>query len=244
MTGGTLVVSRMENLFPQIKKRFEQLDFEKVTVTGAEKDELNMVINEMKPRLLLMSSAFNQGCTPFMTGELHRRFPKLNIAAVSVYDFPVKRAPWFIWHGAKSYCNLWEGYDEFHRGLQIVREGKPYISPEVQKLMDRFEEWPDTKDKATRRENECLLMLCCGYSAERIGNELHITRKSVNKTLGRLYNVFHAHSREEMVAAAWEMGLVTKEDIRFYDKKPDPAELPEWARIQIAMNKYQVTGNK
>lgn len=237
MAGGTLVVSRAEKLYPHFKKRFEQLGFDGVTVTGAEKDGLYMLINELKPRLLVIGSGFYQAGTPYMTGELHMRFPKLNIAAISTDDYPLSLAPWFIWHGVKSYVNLWEGLEEFYRGLQFVREGRQYISPLVQNIIERHHEWPDTRSKATKRQMECLIMLCCGFEPERIGKELHISRRTVYNHLDDLYGIFHVKNREEMIALAWSMGLVSPKDIRFYSRRPEGVRLPEWAEIKMSMNK-------
>jgi DNA-binding NarL/FixJ family response regulator len=239
MTRGTLVVSRAVKLHQHYKKRLEQLGFDGVMVTGVEKDGLNMLINELKPRIVMIGSAFYQAATPYMAGELHRLFPKLNIAAISVYDYPLNLAAWFIWHGVRSYVSLWEGYEEFHRGLQIVREGRQYISPLVLNVLERFHEWPETKTRISKREKECLVLLCCGFVPERIGDVLYISRKSVNKILGRLYNMFHVHCREEMVALAWKMKMVTEDDIQFYDRKPMPVELPEWARVKLRINQMR-----
>jgi hypothetical protein len=44
-----------------------------------------------------------------------------------------------------------------------------------------------------------------------------------------LYKTFHAESREEMVAIAWELELVTNNDTSFYSKKKNGIEFPEWA---------------
>jgi DNA-binding NarL/FixJ family response regulator len=234
------MVSRAVNLHSQIKKRLEELGFNDVTVTATAKDGLNMLINEVKPKLLLIGSAFYQAGTPFMTGRLHKRFPKLNITAVSVFDYPLGLAPWFIWHGGKSYLNLWEGYEEFHRGLQIVREGKQYISPLVQNLIDCREEWPDAKTNITKREQECLYLMCCGFTFDEIGNELHLARKSITNCVGRLYDTLHVDNREEAVALAWELRLVTARDIRFHHRKAEIDRLPEWAVITRSINRYQL----
>ena len=233
MAGGTLVVSRAEYLFPYYKEKLEKkFGFKDVTATGAEKDGLNMVINEITPRLLLMDSGFYQAGTPYMVGELLKRFPRLNVAIVSMHDYPLSLAVWFIWHGARSYVNWWEGCDEFCEGLLAVRDGKKYISPHVQGLIERFPEWPDTKSKVSRRQMECLILLCCGLTPERIGEELHISRKTVNNHLDSLYEIFHANSREEMVALAWMLELVRPTDIRFYDRKPFDRPLPDWATVK------------
>jgi DNA-binding NarL/FixJ family response regulator len=237
MPGGTLMVSRATKLFPHVKKRLEDLGFSDVEVTGEEKDSLNMVINEMKPKLILMGSSFYQAGTPYMLGELLHQFPKLNIAALSIHDFPESLATWFIWRGVKSYVDLWNGYEEFHLGLQEVRQGKNYISPNVRHLMDLFPEWPDTKDKITKRQLEIVVFLCNGFIPEHIGEEMHITRRTVTSHLQDIYKMFHVKNREEMVARAWELGLVTEKDMRFIDRKHNDEILPEWAVIKQKMNR-------
>jgi len=246
MAGGTLVVSRAIILFPQMEQRFKELGFKNVTLTGVRLDGLNMVINNVDPSLLIIASDFYQAGTPYMVGEMHKLFPDKNMAVISLRDYPMRLAPWFIWHGAKSYVDLWEGYDEFHHGLRIVRDGGKYVSPKVKKIIDSEEEWPDTTNKVfTKRMQESLILLCCGYKSEEIGEELHIARKTVNRHLDRLYDIFHADNREEMVSIAWELELVTKEDIRFHRERPYNFKLPEWAVISKRINnKYQISNNK
>jgi DNA-binding NarL/FixJ family response regulator len=253
MRGGTLVVSRAEPMYPYYKKRFIELGFGEVTFTSAEKDALNIVIRDMKPNLVIISSGFYEVGTPRMVGELLELFPKLNIAVVSLHDFPLSVAPWFIWHGAKSYINMRaEGYDEFHRGVQAVRKGEPYIAPKIVRIMDYCGEWPDVKNRATKRQMECLIMLCCGFTPESIGEKLFIKRATVFRTLADLYKTFHVQSREEMVALAWQLELVTAKDIKFYDDRAgnvllapksriikSEMPLPEWAEIKMKCDKFQ-----
>ncbi|MCL1991950.1 MAG: LuxR C-terminal-related transcriptional regulator [Spirochaetes bacterium] len=237
MAGATIFLSRATMLHRETKERLEKLGFEDVIVTDIDKDALNFLIRKEKPKLLMIDSAFYQACTPYMTGELHRLFPKLNIAAISVYDYPQSLAPWFIWHGATSYANLWEGYEEFHKGLEIIKQGKSYISPKTQELIDLHPEWPDTKSKVTKRMQECLILLCCGFEPQRIGEELGITKKTVYNHIGFLYETFHVRNREEMVALAWQMGIVTQSDIRFYGADNNKKKsLPEWAAIKMRNN--------
>jgi DNA-binding NarL/FixJ family response regulator len=229
LPGGTLLVSRAIKLFPYYRQKLLALGFQDVEVTGEEKDSLNMVINDLKPRLVLVESAFYQAGTPFMMGRLLKRFPKLNIAAVSLAEFPDSLAAWFIFHNVKSYLNLWEGYEEFSRGLEIIREGGVYISPRVRDVIDLFPEWPETNGEATARLMEVLVLLCNGFTAESIGKELHLSRKTVYNHMKRLYNTFDVQCRDEMVAKAWAFHLVTENDIRFLDRRQEAAPLPEWA---------------
>jgi DNA-binding NarL/FixJ family response regulator len=239
---GTLVVSRAVILFPHVKPKLEELGFTNITLTGVRKDGLNMLINDVKPDLLIMGSGFYTAGTPYMIGELHKLFPDLNIAVVSVFNYPLRRAPWFIWHGANSYIDLWDkGLDEFYRGLKIVSNGGNYISPKTERVIKDQVVYPDTDNTITKRMQECLIMLCCGFDPEQIGEELHITRKTVYNHIGFLYKAFHAGNREEMIAIAWELELITREDIMFYRKQDYDIPLPEWAEVnKKTMDKYRL----
>jgi DNA-binding NarL/FixJ family response regulator len=211
------------------------MGFEDVSITGMKNDALNTVICNKKPRLVIIDSWFYRDGTPRRIGELLKLFPKLNIAVVSLHDFPLSNAPWFIWEGAKSYLHLWEGYGEFKRGFQAVREGKAYIAPKVQNLIDRCGEWPDTKNKMTKRQKECLVMLCCGLTQDQIGDALNISRSTVCNHLDSLYSAFHVHNRSEMVALAWEMELVAAKDIQLYNWKKERISdrmVPQWAAVK------------
>jgi DNA-binding NarL/FixJ family response regulator len=233
-----LIVSRAEKLFPHYKRRLTELGFKDVETTSEEKDSLNTVINEVKPRLVLIGSGFYHAGTPYMAGMILKNFPNLTTAAVSLGEFPDSLAAWFIWRGVKSYLNLWEGYEEFHNGLQEVRRGKAYISPGVRKMMDRSPEWPETKDKMQRRQMETLILLCCGFVPKDIGDAMHIDRRTVGRHLEELYKMFHVKNRGEMVAAAWGLGIVTEKDVCFYSRKREKTgPLPEWAAVKLKMER-------
>jgi hypothetical protein len=73
----------------------------RTAVTSEEKDSLNFVINEQKPRPVFIESCFYEAVTPYMTGRLLRDFPKLRIVPFSVGEFPDDLAMWFYFHGVK-----------------------------------------------------------------------------------------------------------------------------------------------
>jgi hypothetical protein len=83
-------------------------------------------------------------------------------------------------------------------------------------------------------------MLCSGFTPEMIGEALRICRKTVHNHLNSLYKYFHAKNREEMVAMAWTLGLVTKDDIRFYDGKIDYAPLSDWTEAKKRAGKKKL----
>ena len=180
MAGGTLVVSRAKLLFPFLKKLLEKFGFTNVTLTDHEKDGLNMDINDLKPRLVLMEAGFYQSATPYMTSGLLRRFKGINIAIVAFAPYPADLAMWFIINGVKSYITIYDGIDQFLHGLNCVREGKSYISPSVQKRIDIRDELPRPAAEITDRQLEVLRLVCNGFSGHEIADVLYISLRTVN----------------------------------------------------------------
>ena len=232
----TLIVSRAVNLFPHIKEWSERMGFSNVTVTGEEKDSLNFVITETHPKLVIMESAFYKAGTPYMTGQLLKGFPHLNIAVVSIGEYPDDLAVWFIWHGVRSYINLLEGYDEFYNGLQTIKNGKTYISPGVQKLIEENPEWPEGIIHIAKRQMEILLLIANGFDAKRIGENLHITRRTVQWHINELYRILHAQNKEELIKTAFCVDILSKKDLCFYGKRIRTGKLPEWAKFRQREN--------
>jgi len=151
MKRGVLLVSRYANLLPFYKSFFEELGFMDVHATDKDKDGLNMLINELKPRSIFIDSNFYSIGTPYMVGLLHEMFPGIYITAVNTGDFSENMAVWFIFHGANSYVSLPDGVEELKNGLKRIRNDEDYISPGVKRIIDGLDEWPDCNLKATRR---------------------------------------------------------------------------------------------
>ena len=232
MIGGTLVVSKSIKLFPYWKKQLEGLGFANVAFTGEEKDSLNMLINEIKPSLIIVESCFYLAATPYMMGRLHKNFPRLNIAVVNLYRFPVSFAPFFIYRGVKSYVDMQEGMDEFFLGLKEIRLGHTYMSPSVKEIIEN-NEWADTNDRAEQRQLEILIFLCNGTKPEDIAKNLQISRRTVDWHIEEMFKTFDVQSREELISAAFYLDLVTKDDLFFFDRKNKRRPLPKWADVKI-----------
>jgi len=242
MASGTLLVSRAVNWFPHFKERLEAFGFPNVRVTAAEKDGLNMLINELKPDYVLIDSNFYDCGTPYMIGQMLSVFPKLNIAVINTSPFPDAVATWFIFHGVQFYVKWLDGEKEFNRGLKCVLEKKKYIAPDVQVILDGLEEFPVIPLKATKREKETLLMLCCGFSIKRIEDRLHVCKMTVEHHIRELMKIFNSRGREELIKTVHCLDIFTKEELRFYDNGNSNFSLPEWAKKQQRIN--QIANNK
>jgi len=234
-----LLVSRYANLFPIFISYFEGLGFKSVYATDKDKDGLNMVINEIKPKYLFIASNFyGGGCTPYMVGLLHKNFPKIKITAVTLLDdFPDNMAVWFIMHGAKSYINLADGLDKFSDGIKKILNGGDYISPSVKRIIDGLDEWPVCRLDVTKRQKEILFMICNGTTKEKMCEKLNISMYTIYYHISDLFNIFHVNTREELIRTAYCLDIVKKNNLGFKENKKVTASLPDWARVQMKINK-------
>jgi len=239
MSGGTLVVSRAVNWHGDIKKRLEGSGFRDVSVTCKEKDALNMLINGVNPRNILIGSNFYRAATPYMVGRMIRDFPKVNFSVISSGYFPDDLAVWFIFRGAKSYVKLADGMEEFRLGLKCIREGISYIAPDVRHIIDGFPGRPEVKDEPDKRQLEVLVMLCNGNRPVDIANKLHVSKRTVDWHIEELCKVFHVRGRDELTGIAFYLDIVTKDDLCFFDRRLKETPLPKWAVIQRTMNGEQ-----
>jgi DNA-binding NarL/FixJ family response regulator len=233
----TIFVSRATPLHPDIKHFLECYRFGKVVVTASEKDGLYSLIRELNPRFVMMSASFHEAGTPYMLGKIVKMFPKIRTAAVSTDNFPLTRAVSFKLRGVNAFINKWEGTAEFEKGLKLFRDGEDYYSPMLEKLISHSHKYSDIDRDMSERLLACLIMLCSGFKTERIGNNLHISKSTVENHLQCLYDTFHVTNREEMVGIAWRLKLVTDEDIRFYDDRVINFPLPNWAIEKIHLDK-------
>jgi DNA-binding NarL/FixJ family response regulator len=225
---GTLVLSREKQLYSWLEKRLAELGFAGFTITGEERDSLNSVICAMKPRLVLIESCFYECSTPYMMGKLLKTFPKLNIAAVSMFcKIPDDLAMWFIINGVKSYINFFDGPDEFHAGLHKVREGKEYISPGVMERMNMRQETGDPAGNITARQMEIIRLLCNGFTGHEICSVLAISEATLYVQKTRVYTNLNIRNENELIRVALRLGWITLDELRFFGREYALNPLPE-----------------
>ena len=219
MTGGTLLVSRAVKLHVRHKKRLEELGFWNVSVTSAEKDELNKVINDLKPKLIIIGSGFYKSATPYMMAILHKQQKKIKIAVVSIYEYPADLAIKFIVNGVNSYINYFDGYECFYEGLNYVRRGESYVSPSIQERMKMREELPLPSGELTDKQIEIMRLLCNGYTIMEVAEELSFSKRAVEYYKAELFNNFGIRNEIELIRVAKYLGLIKDDELNFHGGK-------------------------
>lgn len=218
MAGGTIGVARDVNNHSRYKKRLEELGFRDVMLTAAEKDGLNMVINDMKPRLVLVASNFYQCGTPYMLGRLAHTFPQLNIASVSLGEYPAELAMAQIINGVTSYVNYYDGAGQFYDGLKCIKEGKAYIANVVQERIDMRHELPHPSRPLSERQFEVLRCLCNGFTAKEIAETLHICERTVEAHREECYIKLSVRNEKELIRMALYLGFIQLDELIFYGR--------------------------
>ena len=213
MSGGTLIVSREEKLFGTWKMFFDELGFHDVVFTKREMDGLNAVIEGMRPDVVFIGSKFYGLSTPYMLLDLIKAFPWLNVAAVNIYDFTDDLAMYFIVNGAKSYINLFEGMDEFKKGLAVIRDGGGYISQGVKERIALRPELPMPAKRISGRQLEVLKLGCRGFSETETGLRLKISRRTVISHRANIFKSLNIRNGNEMLRAALNAGLITNDEL-------------------------------
>ena len=216
MIGGTLVVSRAYNLFSHIKKKLLDFGFIDVEMTKEERDSLNMLINKIKPGLVIFDADFFYYTAPYMLGQLLLKFPKLNIAVVAMWHYPVNLAMRCILNGVKSYAALWDGIEEFRLGLSKIRDGKSYVSPAVTEHMTNCRDCSSPKKNITEREKEVLRLVCSGLSGDEIGQVMQISRRTVEDHKKSLRKVLNVRNERELIWIASHLELVDEKEVHFF----------------------------
>jgi len=227
MAGGTLVVSRAKKNYAHYKERFEALGFEDVTVTGKDKEGLSMLIGEMEPSLVIIGASFYKCSTPYMVGELIKRFPDLHIAAVSIgCEYPADLGMYFKVNGAKAYITSFDGLEQFYFGLNEVRNGREYLSPSAQERLHIREEYPMPSEIITKRRLEVLRCVCNGFSDEEAADNLAVSKRTISNEKYIMFNSLKLRNEKELIRVAIHMKWIDPDELVFYGRdyvlKPVP----------------------
>jgi DNA-binding NarL/FixJ family response regulator len=215
MAGGTLVISREPNNFDYIKNKMDLIGFTNVHTTDLDRDALSFLIHDTKPDTVIINSDFYYCCTPYMVSLLHREFPELYIAVVSVGEYPADLAMYFIVNGAKAYMCTNDGIQEFYEGLEEVRNRRGYIPITVQERIDARKEYPSPAKKLTPARIEVLRCMCNGFNTKHIADTLAISPRTVELHQQEIKRSLNARNDYDIFVSALILGIVTVDELKF-----------------------------
>jgi len=208
-----LMVSRSKGLFPLAKWILRFLRIRDVVCTVSEGRDLNMLINRVKPILILFDAGFYQEATPRKIGLLLRDYPYLNIAVFNLGYMRPDKALYFLLHGAKSYFDL-SGSGSFWRGLKKVVRGRFYVSPAVSRAMDNLPDvMPEIRLDATAKQEEVKQFIFHGFKAAAIAKSMGISIKAVEFHKAAIFAQYGVKTVLELFRACVLSGEIDKDSL-------------------------------
>ena len=216
MEGGALFISRSTDIFSWVKRVFDDYGFKGTIKNVHEKDDLETLLNELKPKNVFIHSEFYSCVTPYMIGKLIKRFPKLKINIVNFCILPVNIAAQFISHGANSYLDFNDSFDEIKKGLEIIQSGKEYYSQKIKREIDLTNESIDFTKDVTNREKQILRLVCNGFNDNQIAANIKKSRRTVDTHINNLYKKLGVNKRVDLLRKALFLDLVKIKDLSFH----------------------------
>jgi len=216
LEGGTLFISRTTVIFSWFKSFFEDCGFKGVISIEYERDDLDTLLNELKPKYVFIHSEFYSCVTPYMIGKLIKRFPKLKINIVNFCILPVNIAAQFILYGANSYLDFNDNIEEIKKGLELIKSGKDYYSQKIKQGIDLTNENMDFTKDVTNREKQVLRLVCNGFNDNQIATSIKKSRRTVDTHINNLYKKLDVKNRVNLLRKALFLGLVNLKDISFH----------------------------
>lgn len=167
---------------------------------------------ELQPDVLILDINMPGKKAVQVVRELVSRKESIRILILSAYGdteyvFAMLRA------GVNGFMLKDEAPHVILEGLRAVYDGETWLSSIAAENLVRItstSEGGDWENGLSSREIEVLVLVAKGYSNDRIATQLSITEGTVKNHVSRLYMKLGLHSRAEVVAWAWEHGVVSK----------------------------------
>ena len=125
---------------------------------------------------------------------------------------------YFIVNGARSYVSLWEGPDEFYKGLEKIRQGLDYVSPGVQRRIDMRGIYPEAARKLTDRQIEIIRLVANGFTGAEIAGTLHLSKRTVDSRKSEIYTTMNVRNENEAIRVAICLGIIKLDELHFFGR--------------------------
>ena len=171
--------------------------------------ELLELLDKERPDIRLLAIAMRR-MTGFEAAEKAlARWPDLKIITLSMYgeeDYYFR----MVSIGVKGFLLKNSDIDQVREAIRSVMEGTPYFSQELLvNLVSNLKSSSDANDaELSEREREILLQICKGLSNQEIGDELFISKRTVDKHRANILAKTNCKNTANLVVYAIKNKLV------------------------------------
>ncbi|MEW6717009.1 MAG: response regulator transcription factor [Chloroflexota bacterium] len=188
-------------------------DLEIVGEMGTAREVLEAV-EKLRPDVVLLDIGLPDLSGIEAARQIKQRWPETAIVALTIHEdeeyfFRMLEA------GASGYVPKRAAPDELITAIRAAAEDEVYLYPSLAKLLVRdylstgFQDRSsDMMDGLTPREQEVLVYLVEGGTNAEIGEQLHISPKTVSRHRENIMRKLNLHSRTELVKYAIRKGII------------------------------------
>src|SRR3954454_24335373 len=180
-------------------------DLEVVAIAGNADDALRYVLGH-KPDVLILDLNMPGPRTSLeIIPEVAEVSPGTRVVVLTMQEDPAfaRRA---LRDGALGYVLKEAADDELVHAVRLASEGKTYLHPRLGAALAAAPEGPP--DNLTPREVEVLRLIALGHTNSEIGDQLHLSVRTVETHRAHIQQKLRLTARAELVRYALERGLV------------------------------------
>jgi two-component system, NarL family, response regulator NreC len=186
------------------------LDDEEGMEVVAEANDLSAVarhVNGHLPHVLVLDLGMPNGTSLETIRRLRAQVPDTQIVVMSMEDDPAfaRRA---LEAGAVGFVLKEMADSELPEGIRSAARGAGFVSPRLSMRLKSLS-GSFTEDGLSAREVEVLRLIALGYTTVEIGEELHLSPRTVETHRARIHRKLGFRTRAELVRYALSRGLLT-----------------------------------
>lgn len=173
-------------------------------------EELLHLLKSVKPDIILMDISMPEMDGIEATRKALEIYPDLKIIALSMFDEEEYYTK-MINSGAKGFILKDSDIQEVVNAIREVSEGKSYFTPDI--LIGLIKNMNKKKKKSeeselTAREVEILFLICKGLSNQEIADDLHLSKRTVDKHRENLLLKTGSKNTASLVIYAVKNGII------------------------------------
>jgi two-component system response regulator NreC len=186
------------------------LDNEEGMEVVAEAYDLSAVVRHVHghlPHVLVLDFGMPNGTSLETIRRLRAQVPDTQIVVMSMEDDPAfaRRA---LEAGAVGFVLKEMADSELPEGIRSAARGEEFVSPRLSMRLKSLS-GSFTEDGLSAREVEVLRLIALGYTTIEIGEELHLSPRTVETHRARIRRKLGFRTRAELVRYALSRGLLT-----------------------------------
>jgi DNA-binding NarL/FixJ family response regulator len=185
----------------------------RIEVIGESSDGLSAqaVIRDLQPQVVLVDIKMPHQSGIELTGWIRQNLPETKIIVLSAYDDdPYIMAA--LEAGANGYVLKNTSPAKLIQAVETVVDGGSALDPEiatkVMSLLMSSREGKTDSAELSDRELEVLQLAATGLTNKQIGLQLHISNRTVQGHLRKVFSKLDVNSRTEAVTKAIALGLM------------------------------------